>query len=73
MNVFIQLMKDCKEPFVLPDDTGFEVIELQDGTSDACFVYRMVAKRKGFESKRFDYWEAAENDPYLDPELHGSE
>lgn len=67
INVSIQLLSDCKGIFVRTDATGFEVIELQGGTSDARFVYRVVAKRKGFESKRLDYCEAAENDTYLYP------
>ena len=69
MKVFIQLRDDCKGTFVKTGTTGFDVRELQDGTSDAAFAYRVVAKRKGFEEKRLDYCKAAETDSYLYPEL----
>jgi hypothetical protein len=36
-------------------------------------MYRVVAKRKGFEDKRLDYCEAAETDSYLYPELREQE
>ena len=41
-----------------------------DGTR---FDYRIVAKRKGFESKRLDYCTVAETDSYLYPELREKE
>ncbi len=47
--------------------------ELRVGTSNTRFAYRIVAKRKGFESNRLDYCNAAENDPYLNPELREKE
>lgn len=34
--------------------TGFEVVELQKGKSNAEFSYRLVGKRRGFESKRLE-------------------
>jgi hypothetical protein len=54
MKVFIQLNDDCNGVFVKRGDTGFDVIELQKGQSNAHFTYRVVAKRKGFEDKRLE-------------------
>jgi len=54
MKVFIQLNDDCNGVFVKRSDTGFDVIELQNGKSDASFTYRVVAKRKGYEDKRLE-------------------
>jgi len=59
---------DCEGVAVIRGITGFDVIELHDGTSDTRFAYRVVARRKGFEEKRLDYINAAESDPYLFPE-----
>jgi hypothetical protein len=53
--------------------SGFDVIELQGGTSSVTFVYRVVAKREGYEAKRLDYCKAAERDSYLYPELREKE
>jgi hypothetical protein len=53
MNVFIQLNDDCNGVFVRTDNNGFDVLELKSGTSDARFTYRVVAKWKGYEKKRF--------------------
>lgn len=69
MKVFIQLNGDCNGTYVERGRTGFDVIELQGGHSNARFTYRVVAKRRGFEDKRLDYCEAAKTDPYLYPEL----
>ncbi|MCX6833490.1 MAG: hypothetical protein NT028_15430 [candidate division Zixibacteria bacterium] len=52
MEVFIQLRDDCHGTYVTTSSTGFDVIELQGGTSSAAFSYRVVAKRKGFENMR---------------------
>lgn len=73
MNVFIQLLDDCKGTFVRTNATGFEVNEVEDGTSNARFAYRVVAKRKGFEAKRLDYCKVAESDTCLYPELREKE
>ena len=54
MKVFVQLNEDCNGVFVKRGDTGFDVIELQKGQSNAHFTYRVVAKRKGFEDKRLE-------------------
>jgi len=69
MNVFIQLRDECNGVYVKEGLSGFDVIELHDGRSSASFVYRVVAKRKGFESKRLNTCNAAESDAYLYPEL----
>jgi hypothetical protein len=69
MKVFVQLGDECNGVFVRRGVTGFDVVELHGGSSSVPFCYRVVAKRKGFETKRLDYCEAAETDPYLYPEL----
>ncbi len=48
-------------------------MELHDGDSNAAFMYRVVAKRKGFEDKRLDFCKAIETDSHLYPELRGQE
>jgi hypothetical protein len=60
---------DCKGIAVVRGTAGFDVIELSGGTSSGTFAYRVVAKRKGFETKRLDFCEAAKTDPYLYAEL----
>ncbi len=53
--VFIQLNdEECNGTAVRRGSTGFDVIELQNGTSNAAFSYRVVAKRRGYEDKRLD-------------------
>ncbi len=53
MKVFIQLNDpDCKGTAVIRGTTGFDVVELQNGTSNASFTYRVVVKRKGYENLR---------------------
>jgi hypothetical protein len=69
MRVFAQLKDDCNRTFVRHRSTGFDVYEIRNGTSSAEFSYRVVATRKGFESKRLDYCEVPEIDSYLYPEL----
>ncbi len=55
MKVFIQLNDDCNGVYVKKGTTGFDVYELNGGTSDAAFDYRIVAKRRGesYEDVRF--------------------
>ncbi len=52
--------------------TSFDLVapEALDGTR---FDYRVVAKRKGYETKRLDHCKAAETDSYLYPELREKE
>jgi hypothetical protein len=46
---------DCKGLFVTnKTPTSFEVRELQGGTSNISFSYRIVAKRKGYENLRLE-------------------
>lgn len=54
MKVFIQLNDDCNGVYVQRQATGFEVVELGGGNSGAQFTYRVVAKRKGFETARLE-------------------
>jgi hypothetical protein len=44
----------CKGLAAMPGRTGFDVVELLDGTSADGFTYRVVAKRKGFEQRRLE-------------------
>jgi len=57
MRVFVQLEGNCNGVYVETGKTGFDVIELANGKSDAAFSYRIVAKRKGYEDKRLDLLE----------------
>jgi hypothetical protein len=53
MKVFVQLEDDCKGVYVTnKTTTGFDVVELQGGISDARFIYRIVCKRKFYEDER---------------------
>jgi len=74
MRVFIELHDEyCNGVAVKKDLSSFEVVERHGGSSGGTFDYRVVAKRKGFESKRLDYCKAAETDSYLYPELREKE
>ena len=53
MKVFVQLEDDCKGVYVAhKTTTGFDVMELQGGTSNARFTYRVMCKRKYYEDER---------------------
>jgi hypothetical protein len=73
MRIFVELGGDCNGVYVAKGTSGFDVIELQGGSSSVPFDYRVVAKRRGFEGKRLAYCEEAESDPYLYPELKGEQ
>ncbi len=64
MKVFVQLNDDCRGVFVKRSKTGFDVTELQGGTSNAAFDYRVVAKRKGYENARLPLANIRHTDPY---------
>jgi len=49
--------------------SGFDVVSQTNPDARGIFIYRVVAKRRGFEEKRLDYCAAAERDPYLYPEF----
>ncbi len=68
MRVFVELGGDCQGVYVVKGATGFDVRELQGGTSSVPFDYRVLAKRKGLETRRLDVCEAARRDPHLYPE-----
>jgi len=68
MKVFVQLNDDCNGTYVKTSITGFDVRELQRGTSDASFTYRVVAKRRGYEDERMRAAEVGHDDPNLFPE-----
>lgn len=61
--VFVQLEGEAGGVYVRKDSTGFDVIELQHGKSNAPFSYRVVAKRKGYEDHRL-------RPATIDPLLH---
>jgi hypothetical protein len=69
MKVFVELGGACEGVYVERGTTGFDVVELRDGTSSVPFVYRVVAKRWDFEAPRMEVCEAARTDPYLYPDL----
>jgi hypothetical protein len=74
MKVFLQPQDpECEGLAAVLSTTGFDAVELRHGTSNGRFTYRVVAKRKGFESNRLDYCRAAETDSYLYPELREKE
>ena len=74
MKVFVEVEAEyCNGVAIKRGDTGFDVIERHGGTTSSPIWYRVVAKRKGFESKRLDYCKAAETDSYLYPELREKE
>ncbi len=53
MRVFVQLEGDCNGVYVTnKSNTGFDVVELGGGNSSVPFSYRVVCKRKYFESQR---------------------
>jgi hypothetical protein len=54
MKVFIQLNDDCNGVYVQRQAKGFRVKELRGGNSGAHFTYRVMAKRKGFETARLE-------------------
>lgn len=68
MLVFVQLNDECAGVYVERGAGGFDVIELNGGTSNAEFSYRVVAKRRGFETNRLDEYAPALSDPFLYPE-----
>lgn len=53
LKVFVQLRGDCNGVYVKTYNDGFEVIELQNGTSDAKFCYRVIGSWKDYEDARF--------------------
>jgi hypothetical protein len=67
MKIFVQLEDDCNGVYVKRGTTGFDVFELQNGRSNASFSYRVVAKRKGFETERLKVSQIGYLDPYLYP------
>ena len=70
LKVFIQLEDDCNGVYVKKNNTGFDVHELKNGTSNASFTYRVVAKRKGFEDLRLKTEEIGYTDSQLYPDLN---
>jgi hypothetical protein len=58
-HVFLTPNGDCEGLYVAQKTaTGFQVRELQGGKSNIAFDYRIVAKRRGYESLRMDQLEA---------------
>lgn len=54
MRVFVQMNSEINGVYVVKGTTGFDVIENGGTHSDGAFDYRVVAKRKGFESIRME-------------------
>jgi hypothetical protein len=53
LRVFVQLEDNCNGVYVKKDNAGFDVYELNGGTSNAAFSYRVLGKWKGNEAVRF--------------------
>ena len=72
MKVYVTPNGPLGEWWVEKGNNYFSLVTMNavDGTR---FDYRIVAKRKGFESKRLDYCTVAETDSYLYPELREKE
>ena len=68
-HVFVQLNDPESEGVAVTNktSTGFDVVELRHGKSNADFSYRIVAKRKGYETDRMKRSPSADNDPNLYP------
>jgi hypothetical protein len=70
MKVFVQVEdENCRGTAVKRGTTGFDVIELNGGMSSSSFSYRVVAKRKGYETERLRETDVGYDDPTLYPEL----
>jgi hypothetical protein len=54
MRVLVTPTNACNGVYVQKGDAHFEVVELLQGGSDAGFDYRVIAKRRGYESRRLD-------------------
>jgi hypothetical protein len=54
MKVFIQMDDESQPVYIKKGITSFEVIETNGGASNAKFDYRIVAKRRGYESTRLE-------------------
>ena len=54
MKVFVQLNDACEGAYVDRGSTGFDVIEMSGGRSNAHFSYRVIAKRRGYEACRLE-------------------
>ena len=53
LRAFVQVNDDCRGVFVANrTTTSFDVVELQNGTSNAHFTYRVVCKRRYYEDER---------------------
>lgn len=60
--IFIQSTSECNNLYVEKYDAYFIVKESNSGTSNATFDYRIIAKRKEYESKRFEVEEVVDDD-----------
>jgi len=62
-HVFLTPLGDCNGLYVANKTaTGFEVRELNGGTSNISFDYRIVARRAGYEDRRMELFQAAESE-----------
>lgn len=67
MQVFIQPYGDI-DTYVIRNSNSFEVIQRNNGSSDASFSYRVVAKRKYYENQRLGTVPVA-IDKFMRPDL----
>ena len=61
MHVFVQMEGESNDVYVIKDKTSFKVKERNNGTSNAEFSYKIMAKRVHFQDHRFG------NDPVWGP------
>lgn len=53
MKVFVQVVDECNGMLVANrNSSGFDVVEMHNGKSNASFMYRVVCKRKYYEDER---------------------
>lgn len=73
MKVIITLTDEANGVYIKKGKTGFDVIELNGGKSNATFDYIVYAKRKGYENKRLEFTEAGYLDEHLYPDINDPE
>ncbi len=63
MRVFIQPNGETQGLIVIKETDGFRVIEQNNGTNNISFDYRVLAKRKYFETDRLTIWPKPNHQP----------
>lgn len=66
LRVFVTVSGQCNGVYVTKGATYFEVHELNNGTSNVAFDWRLVANRKGFQNQRFEAHDRPAGMPAVD-------